>query len=182
MQAFMMIDTLVQNIVDEVKNVSGVKAIVLGGSRARGTHTPSSDIDLGIYYDSRHSLDLSTLGKVATELDDRHRTDVITPLGGWGPWINGGGWLQIQSIPVDFLFVLENFITFKGNITHGLEHYFEVELDREDVKSDTDGIEFLWFSSKELANVDLRPHIVRDHIVKGTYRSVRHLISKDNVY
>jgi predicted nucleotidyltransferase len=100
----MMTDALIQNIVDEIKSVSGVKAIVLGGSRARGTHTPSSDIDLGIYYDSRQSLDLDALGKAATKLDDENRTDVITPLGGWGPWINGGGWLRIQSTPVDFLY------------------------------------------------------------------------------
>ena len=26
-------------------------AIVLGGSKARGTHTATSDIDLGLYYD-----------------------------------------------------------------------------------------------------------------------------------
>ena len=99
-----MIDSLTQSIVDEVKNVSGVKAIVLGGSRARGTHAPSSDIDLGIYYDSHQSLDLDELKKVATSLDDEKRTDVITPIGGWGPWINGGGWLRVQSTPVDFLY------------------------------------------------------------------------------
>jgi predicted nucleotidyltransferase len=46
------IETLIQDIVDEIKNVSGVKAIVLGGSRARGTGHSSSEIDLGIYYDS----------------------------------------------------------------------------------------------------------------------------------
>jgi predicted nucleotidyltransferase len=97
-------ETLIQNIVSEIKSVSGVKAIVLGGSRARGTHTPSSDIDLGIYYDPSQPLDLVALGKVATQLDDEHRADVITGFGGWGPWINGGGWLRIQSMPVDFLY------------------------------------------------------------------------------
>jgi len=86
-----------------------------------------------------------------------------------------------KVIRMDYLFVVENFITFKGDITHGLGHYFEVELDREDVRSDTDRIEFLWFSSDDLVDIDLRPHVVRDHIVKGTYRSVRHLISKDDV-
>lgn len=100
----LMIESLLRHIVDKVKNVSGVKAIVLGGSRARGTSTSSSDIDLGIYYDSLQSLDLDGLGKVATILDDGKRADVITPIGGWGPWINGGGWLQIQSTPVDFLY------------------------------------------------------------------------------
>ena len=97
-------DALIQNIVDQVKTVSGVKAIVLGGSRARGTHTPSSDIDLGIYYDPNQPMDLDALSKIATNLDDEHRADAITGFGGWGPWINGGGWLRVQSLPVDFLY------------------------------------------------------------------------------
>ena len=82
---------------------------------------------------------------------------------------------------MEYLFVVENFITFKGDITHGLGHYFEVELDRKEVRSDVDGIEFLWFSASELAQIDLRPNVVRDCIADGTYRSVRHLISRDNV-
>lgn len=86
-----------------------------------------------------------------------------------------------RIIRKEYLFVVEIFVTFKGDITHGLGHYFEIELDREDVRSDIDGIEFLWFSRDVLADLDLRPHIVRDHIVEGTYRSARHLISKDNV-
>ena len=97
-------ESLIQNIVNEVKNVSGVKAVVLGGSRARGTHHAASDIDLGIYYDARQPLNLNELAKVAAKLDDGNRTDLITPIGGWGPWINGGGWLRIQSVPVDFLY------------------------------------------------------------------------------
>ena len=100
----MQIDLLIQKIVDEVKQVDGVMAIVLGGSRARGTHTSSSDIDLGIYYHADSPLDLNELSRVATTLDDEHRPDVITAIGGWGPWINGGGWLRIQSQPVDFLY------------------------------------------------------------------------------
>ena len=86
-----------------------------------------------------------------------------------------------RIIKMDYLLVVENFITFKGEITHGLEHYFQVELDREDVLSTSDEIEFLWFSPDALADVDLRPHVVRDHIAKGTYRSVRHLVSRDIV-
>lgn len=97
-------DILINDIVNEIKTVSGVKAIVLGGSRARGTHTPSSDVDLGIYYDPSQPMDLDTLGKIATRLDDERRVDVITGFGGWGPWINGGGWLKVQSLPVDFLY------------------------------------------------------------------------------
>jgi predicted nucleotidyltransferase len=98
------IKSLIQEIAEQVKNVRGVTAIVLGGSRARGTNHSASDIDLGIYYDSRHPLDLNELARVATSLDDENRTELITPIGGWGPWINGGGWLRIQSVPVDFLY------------------------------------------------------------------------------
>lgn len=98
------IESLIQDIVGEIKNISGVKAIVLGGSRARGINHSGSDIDLGIYYDPLNLLNLTELAKVATKLDDEHRTDLITAIGGWGFWINGGGWLHIQSFPVDFLY------------------------------------------------------------------------------
>ncbi len=98
------VDALIQSITDEVKGVTGVRALVLGGSRARGTHTPTSDIDLGIYYDPARPLDLAALGAVATRIDDTHRPDLITPIGGWGPWINGGGWLKVQGMSVDFIY------------------------------------------------------------------------------
>ena len=100
----MQIESLIQKIVQDVKQVEGVKAIVLGGSRARGTQTSSSDVDLGIYYHPDSPLNLAALSEVATQLDDQHRADVITAIGEWGPWINGGGWLKIQSHPVDFLY------------------------------------------------------------------------------
>lgn len=100
----MQFESFLQHIVDEVKQVEGIKAIVLGGSRARGSHTSSSDVDLGIYYHPDSPFHLNALGEVASRLDDEHRADVVTPIGGWGPWINGGGWLKIQSHPVDFLY------------------------------------------------------------------------------
>ena len=96
--------TLVNHIVHRLRGVDGLIGIVLGGSRARGTHTPTSDIDLGLFYDPAIPPDLASLRQVASELDDEHRLDVITPLGGWGPWINGGGWLTVQGLPVDFLY------------------------------------------------------------------------------
>ncbi len=82
--------------------VPGVQAIVLGGSRARGTHSPSSDIDIGIYYDSL-TLDLDALNKATQTVDDEHRENLIAPPGGWGEWVNGGGWLVIDGCPVDFI-------------------------------------------------------------------------------
>ncbi|HMN59843.1 MAG TPA: nucleotidyltransferase domain-containing protein [Anaerolinea sp.] len=97
-------DTLIDLIAGRVKQVDGLRALVLGGSRARGTHRPDSDIDLGFYYHPSRPLDLRALGEIAAELDDTHRPDLLTPLGGWGPWINGGGWLKVQGTAVDFLY------------------------------------------------------------------------------
>ncbi|MBD1846242.1 nucleotidyltransferase domain-containing protein [Cyanobacteria bacterium FACHB-63] len=91
-------------VVDRLQSVQGVAAIALGGSRARGNYTQKSDVDLGIYYSPENPLDLIALNHLASELDDNHRTNLITPIGEWGKWINGGGWLQIEGVPVDFLY------------------------------------------------------------------------------
>nr|WP_269779095.1 nucleotidyltransferase domain-containing protein [Propioniciclava soli] len=37
-------------MVDALVGVPGFEAVVLGGSRARGTHHGGSDVDLGLYY------------------------------------------------------------------------------------------------------------------------------------
>lgn len=95
---------LMAEIVERLKAVRGIEAVVLGGSRARGSHTESSDIDLGIYYDPAAPIDLTALTQVAREIDDEHRENLVTDLGGWGPWINGGGWLKVNGMPVDFLY------------------------------------------------------------------------------
>ena len=79
-------------------------AIVLGGSRARGTHTARSDVDLALYYWPDQPLDLARLGVLATAVDDAQRPGVITAIGEWGPWINGGGWLTVRSMAVDLLY------------------------------------------------------------------------------
>ena len=121
----MQIESLISQLVDEVKGVEGVRAIVLGGSRARGTHRPASDIDLGIYYHPSDPLNLDRLRDAAAKLDDEHRTDVLTEPGGWGPWINGGGWLKVQSHPVDFLYRdLEKVTRVIENCLHGKVEMF----------------------------------------------------------
>lgn len=47
----MEIEKIFNKIVYLLKDVKGIEGIVLGGSRARGTHHEASDIDIGIYYD-----------------------------------------------------------------------------------------------------------------------------------
>jgi predicted nucleotidyltransferase len=93
-------DALITDIVQRLQGIPGLLGIVLGGSRARGTHTPTSDIDLGLYYDPAHPPDLAALRQIAQELDDAHRPDAITPLGGWGPWINGVAGSPCRAFPL----------------------------------------------------------------------------------
>jgi predicted nucleotidyltransferase len=98
------ISGIIDRIVARVADVRGVRAIVLGGSRARGTADKHSDFDLGIYYDSRRPFRIPDLERAASELDDRHRRGLLTPFGAWGPGVNGGGWLVVESRHVDFLY------------------------------------------------------------------------------
>ncbi|KAM3102758.1 nucleotidyltransferase domain-containing protein [Phormidesmis sp. 146-12] len=94
----------VHQVISRLQTVQGVAAIALGGSRARSNHTQKSDVDFGIYYSPENPLDLIALNHLASELDDSHRANLVTPIGEWGRWINGGGWLQIEGVPVDFLY------------------------------------------------------------------------------
>jgi predicted nucleotidyltransferase len=98
------VETILTQVVTRVSKIDGVKAIVLGGSRARGTADERSDIDLGIYYDGAHPFLTAALGAAAQELDDRHSDGLVTSFGEWGPAVNGGGWLQICGHHVDFLY------------------------------------------------------------------------------
>lgn len=97
-----MVESIIQEVVEKLSPLPYIEGIVLGGSRARGTHTEDSDIDIGMYYDP-DSFDLDAMNQVAAELDDEHRSNLVVPLGGWGPWVNAGGWLVIEGHHVDLI-------------------------------------------------------------------------------
>lgn len=42
----MQVEAIIEDIANRIKQVPGIIAIVLGGSRARGTHTSKSDMTL----------------------------------------------------------------------------------------------------------------------------------------
>lgn len=79
--------------------VPGVVGVMLGGSRARGEHAPDSDWDLGVYY--RGPLDVERLGALAAEVVGGP-VEVAGP-GEWGPWVNGGAWLDVDGQAVDWI-------------------------------------------------------------------------------
>ncbi|MFF7991481.1 nucleotidyltransferase domain-containing protein [Kitasatospora xanthocidica] len=87
--------TVIEKMAGQLAAVPGVVGVMLGGSRARGEHRPGSDWDLGVYY--RGELDLDGLREAAGPGVE------VTGPGGWGPWVNGGAWLRVDGVAVDWI-------------------------------------------------------------------------------
>lgn len=70
-----------------------VQAVALGGSRAAGTHTPTSDWDFALYY--RGGFDPARVRALGWPGE-------VAELGGWGGGVfNGGAWLRVAGRRVD---------------------------------------------------------------------------------
>lgn len=78
----MLHEQLLQRLVEQFKNVQGLRAIVLGGSYASGTQRPDSDLDLGLLYTENQPLDIAHIRELARTLND-------SP----DPTVTGSGWL-----------------------------------------------------------------------------------------
>jgi len=91
----------------------GVVAVVLGGSRALGRATESSDWDLGVYY--RGPLDLAALSSLGQ----------FYPPGSWGRIMNGGAWLTVRETKVDVL--LRDLDTVEHWAARAAEGVFEID-------------------------------------------------------
>jgi len=96
-------DVLLGRLVRAFGGVPGIRAIVLGGSRARSEATAQSDYDIGLYYEADHPIDTGRLAKAAMLLPGAASSSV-TAIGEWGPWINGGAWLTVAGTRVDLLY------------------------------------------------------------------------------
>ncbi|WP_247803461.1 nucleotidyltransferase domain-containing protein [Bradyrhizobium sp. 191] len=97
-------DPLLTRLTSVLADVPGVHAVVLGGSRARGSAHPSSDYDIGLYCSSAAPLDTDRLLTVVAEIADDPGTATVTRYGEWGPWIIGGAWLSVEGQKVDLLY------------------------------------------------------------------------------
>jgi predicted nucleotidyltransferase len=94
---------LVSTLSARLAAIHGVKAVVLGGSHARGRARPGSDIDLGVFYSETDPLSIQSVRELAEAVNDT-AGPVVSGFYEWGPWVNGGAWLTIGGQRVDFLY------------------------------------------------------------------------------
>ncbi|GAA5511470.1 hypothetical protein Dcar01_00180 [Deinococcus carri] len=97
------VPALARTIAARAARIPGVVAVALGGSHARGTARPDSDLDLGLFYRADLPFDLGALNALCRDLDDSGAASA-TPPGGWGPWVDGGAWLTVEGQRVDFIY------------------------------------------------------------------------------
>ncbi|MFT3679843.1 MAG: nucleotidyltransferase domain-containing protein [Ferruginibacter sp.] len=94
---------LLDRIVDELKTIDNIKAIVLGGSYATGSASATSDLDVGIYYSQEKPFDIDAIRKIAQKYAADNKP-TVTGFYEWGPWVNGGAWIQTSNGKADFLY------------------------------------------------------------------------------
>jgi predicted nucleotidyltransferase len=94
---------LVSSLATRLASISGVAAVVLGGSHARGRAQPGSDIDLGLLYSEAAPFSTRSVRELAEAVNDT-AGPVVTDFYEWGPWVNGGAWLTIGGQRVDLLY------------------------------------------------------------------------------
>jgi hypothetical protein len=94
---------LVTSLARRLGEIPGVRAVVLGGSYARGRARPGSDIDLYLYYSDAAPFSVPGLRDLAGGVNDTPGP-VVTDFHGWGPWVNGGAWLTVGGQRVDLVY------------------------------------------------------------------------------
>ena len=94
---------LLDEIVAALKTVPNMAAIALGGSHARGTDTPFSDLDIGLYYFEHSPFDIEAIRKIAGRFASNGEP-TVTGFYEWGPFVNGGAWIENSVCKIDFLY------------------------------------------------------------------------------
>lgn len=93
---------LLTQIANDLQQVEGVAAIVLGGSYAAGMASDQSDLDIGIYYHANKPFRIEDIRSVVVQCAVSPAT--VTGFYEWGPWVNGGAWMMTAAGKMDFLY------------------------------------------------------------------------------
>ncbi|WP_291209215.1 nucleotidyltransferase domain-containing protein [Hyphomonas sp.] len=119
---------ILKRVVDELRELLGVEAIVLGGSHARGRARPESDIDIGLYYLQEAPFSIQQVRQIASRMNDTPNP-VVSGFGDWGRWVDGGAWLTIEGQRVDLLYrsIEKVEITLKD----ALDGRFEIDFEQQ---------------------------------------------------
>ncbi len=79
---------------------------------------------------------------------------------------------------IKYLFVIENFYSFRGKPTHSLEHYFLVKIASNKIIPHEPNLSFHWIPIEEIKDYDLKPIALKEIIMKGDFERTGHLISE----
>ncbi len=117
---------LLEEIASVLARVTNVEAVALGGSYARGTHGPDSDLDIGIYYREATPFPIADIRDIARSFSVSG-SPTVTEFYEWGPYVNGGAWIDNAVCKVDFLYrnldQLEGIVAaaLRGEWTHSFD-------------------------------------------------------------
>lgn len=92
------------DIVSRLRTIPNLVAVVLGGSYARGFARPESDIDIGLYYREASPFLINQVRSIAESISVPGAIPTVTDFYGWGPWVNGGAWIDTRTGRVDLIY------------------------------------------------------------------------------
>lgn len=94
---------LLENLVEKLSSITGIAAVVLGGSYAGGTYHENSDLDIGLYYDDVSPFAIADIQLIVDGVSNDDAS-TVTDFYEWGKWVNGGAWIHTSHGKVDFLY------------------------------------------------------------------------------
>src|SRR5690554_2212351 len=111
--------------IEDLSKIGNLKAIALGGSHATGRANNNSDIDLGLYYYENEPFSIKEINEIAKKYS-QYTPPIVVDFYEWGPWVNGGAWINTEVGKVDLLYrninQLENTIS-DAKIGKWEDHY-----------------------------------------------------------
>lgn len=83
-----------------------------------------------------------------------------------------------RVVSAEYRFVVENRFQWNGQTIQTLEHYFEVQLDSDDVRSKEPDLEQFWLSYTSFSQADVRPAVVKNALLTDDWHNIRHLAAE----